>query len=79
MLVLLCCAVAVKLRTDCFPPPGGLVSIGPVPTFDVVVQLKITPLSGVAQVNSTVLPSLTFLDSGVTDSIMTASVPIINR
>ena len=76
--VLLCCAVAVKLRTDCFLPPGRSESLLVViPTFGVVDQIKVTPLSGVAQVNSTIMPSLTFLDSGIADSIMSASVPVI--
>ena len=60
----------MKLKADSFPPPGEVDTTG-VPTSifgGIVLQLKKTPLSGVAQENSTILPSLIFLDSGVTDN-----------
>ena len=77
MEVLLCWSVAVKLKTDSFPPSVGVDTNGvPMSTFNgLVCQVKITPLSGVAQENSTILPSLTFLETGVTDKIMAASLP----
>ena len=73
---LLWLVVAVNLRTDSFPPSGGVDTIG-VPTSTdggSVFQPKFTLLSGVAQENSTILPLLTFLDSGVVDRIMTALI-----
>ena len=76
---LLCWAVAVKLRTDSFPPPGRVDTTGvPISMLGgLVCQVKRTPVSGVPQENSTILPSLTFLDTGTTDKIMTASLPIL--
>ena len=74
-IVLLCWAVVVgNLRTD---PPGSTVSLmlkDPIATLGMVFQEKKTSLSGEAQENSTIPPLLTFLDSGVLDS-MTAVTP----
>ena len=36
----------------------------------------VSPVSGVAQVNSTNVPALTFLDCGVSDSKMTPWTPV---
>ena len=74
---LLCWAVAVKLRTESFPPSGGVDTAG-VPTSilgGIVCQLKKAPLTRVAQEKLAILPSLIFLDSGVVVNIITPALP----
>ena len=43
--------------------------------FGLMLQVSLIPLFGVAQVNITVLPSLTFFDLGVTEINMADSIP----
>ena len=59
------------------PPLGRSVRFATLPeTVGVEVIASITPLSAVAQVNSTGVPALTFLDLGTVDSVMTDWVPV---
>ena len=77
MVMLLCSDGAVKFNVNWLPPLGRSVWIATLPTtVGVEVIASVTPLSTVAQVNSTSVPALTFLDSGTVDSVMTDWVPV---
>ena len=75
-VMLLCCCGAVKLNENRLPPLGRSVWFATLPTtVGVVVIPIVTPLSSEAQVNSTNVPTLTFLDLGTAESVMTDWVP----
>ena len=80
MLINWCSDGAIKLSVSCLPPLGSVTSL--LLVFPSVTSLDMTnavsPVSGVAQVNSTGVFALTFLDWGVSDSIMTAWITIEN-
>lgn len=71
MVTLLCCDGAVKLNENRLPPLERSVWFGTLPaTVGVEVTASVTPFSAVAQVNSTSVPTLAFLDSGTADSVI---------
>ena len=64
IVILLCSDGAMKLSICCLPPFGRAagIEIWPANSGAVVIPNEVTPLSSVAQVNSTNAPALTFLD-----------------
>ena len=80
-IILLCSDGAMKLSVWFLPPLGRLRRIELLcPISGVVLKPnEVTPLSSVAQTNSTNVPALTFLDRGITDSSIPDWVPAIKR
>ena len=69
-IVLLCSVRAVTLRLDRFPPPGRFVVFGVTDTSSgTVLQVTMSSLLLVAQVNTTVWPALTFCDTGTSVTV----------
>ena len=69
----------MKLSVSCLSPLGSIISIV-FPSASPGVKVNdVSPVSGVAQVNSTDVPALTFLGLGVSDSMMSASISIKKR
>ena len=69
----------MKLSVSCLSPLGSIISVVfPSVIFGVKVN-DVSPVVGVAQVNCTDVPTLTFIDLGVSDSMMSASLSIKKR
>ena len=67
----------MKLNENKLPPLGRSVWFATLPaTVGVEVIASVTPLSAVAQVNSTSVPALTFLDSGMAVSVIIDWIPV---
>ena len=72
IVILLCSDGAMKLSICCLPPLGRATGteVSFVGVGVVVIPNELNSLSSVAQVNSTNVPALTFLDRGTFDSII---------
>ena len=66
----------MKLNISCLSPLGSIISIVSPNVFPGVKVNDVSPVSGVAQVNSTDVPTLTFFGCGMSDSMMSASISI---
>ena len=67
----------MKLSVSCLSPLDSIISIV-FPSVSPGVKVNdVSPALGVAQVNTTGVPALTFLDLGVSDSMMSAWISVL--